>query len=120
MKTYLCSIILQISRFGIFRHWGLYAMLATDEWTMTEKDLNYKEYAKLTGGFYPSKFDATQWVDAIKTSGAKCICFTSRHHEGFSMFHTRYSNYNIVDATPFKRDVNRIHLPQKYTICNRN
>ena len=93
------------AKFGIFLHWGLYAMLATGEWTMTNKNLNYKEYAKLTGGFYPSKFDAARWVSAIKASGAKYICFTSRHHEGFSMFHTRYSDYNVVDATPFKRDI---------------
>lgn len=93
------------AKFGIFLHWGLYSMLATGEWTMTNKDLNYKEYAKLAGGFYPSKFDAAQWVSAIKASGAKYICITSRHHEGFSMFNTRYSDYNIVDATPFKRDI---------------
>lgn len=95
----------QDEKFGIFLHWGLYAMLATGEWTMTNKDLNYHEYAKLAGGFYPSKFSAREWVSAIKASGAKYICFTTRHHEGFSMFHTKYSDYNIVDATPFKRDV---------------
>lgn len=93
------------ARFGIFLHWGLYAMLATGEWTMTNNNLNYKEYAKLAGGFYPSRFNAAEWVAAIKASGAKYICFTSRHHEGFSMFHTRYSDYNVVDATPFKRDI---------------
>lgn len=93
------------SKFGIFLHWGLYCMLATGEWTMTNNNLNYKEYAKLAGGFYPSRFNAAKWVAAIKASGAKYICFTSRHHEGFSMFHTRYSDYNIVDATPFRRDV---------------
>ena len=93
------------NRFGIFLHWGIYSMLATGEWTMTNKNLNYKEYAKLAGGFYPSKFDAAKWVSAIKVSGAKYICFTSRHHDGFSMFHTRFSDYNIVDATPFKRDI---------------
>lgn len=93
------------NKFGIFLHWGLYSMLATGEWTMTNKDLNYQEYAKLAGGFYPAKFDAARWVAAIKASGAKYICFTTRHHEGFSMFHTRYSDYNIVDGTPFKRDI---------------
>ena len=82
------------ARFGIFLHWGLYAMLATGEWTMTNNNLNYKEYAKLAGGFYPSKFNAAEWVAAIKASGAKYICFTSRHHEGFSMFDTKYSDYN--------------------------
>ena len=93
------------ARFGIFLHWGLYAMLATGEWTMTNNNLNYKEYAKLAGGFYPSKFNAAERVAAIKASGAKYICFTSRHHEGFSMFDTKYSDYNVVDATPFKRDI---------------
>ena len=72
---------------------------------MAQKNLNYKEYAKLAEGFYPSKFDAAKWVSAIKASGAKYICFTSRHHDGFSMFNTKYSDYNIVDATPFKRDI---------------
>ncbi len=95
----------QDAKFGIFLHWGLYSMLVTGEWTMTDKDINYKEYAKLAGGFYPSKFNAADWVAAIKASGAKYICFTTRHHEGFSMFKTKYSPYNIVDATPFKRDI---------------
>ena len=95
----------QDSKFGIFLHWGLYAMLATGEWTMTNKDLNYKEYAKLAGGFYPSRFSAKEWVSQIKASGAKYICFTTRHHEGFSMFKTKYSDYNVVDASPFKRDI---------------
>lgn len=95
----------QDSKFGIFLHWGLYSMLATGEWTMSDKNLNYKEYAKLAGGFYPSRFNAAEWVSAIKAAGAKYICFTTRHHEGFSMFHTHYSDYNIVDATPFKRDI---------------
>lgn len=95
----------QDSKFGIFLHWGLYAMLATGEWTMTNNDLNYKEYAKLAGGFYPSRFSAKEWVSQIKASGAKYICFTTRHHEGFSMFKTKYSDYNVVDASPFKRDI---------------
>ena len=64
----------QDAKFGIFLHWGLYSMLATGEWTMTNKDLNYKEYAKLAGGFYPGNFDAAKWVSAIKASGAKYIC----------------------------------------------
>ena len=89
----------QDNKFGIFLHWGLYAMLATGEWTMTNINLNYKEYAKLAGGFYPSKFDADKWVQSIKASGARYICFTTRHHEGFSMFDTKYSDYNVVKAT---------------------
>ena len=92
-------------RFGIFLHWGLYAMLGQGEWTMTNLDLNYREYEKLAGGFYPAKFDARAWVTAFREAGARYICFTTRHHDGFSMFHTRQSPYNIVDATPFARDV---------------
>ena len=71
----------QDAKFGIFIHWGLYAMLATGEWTMTNKNINYKEYEKLADAFYPHNFNAKEWVDAIKGSGAKYICFTSRHHE---------------------------------------
>ena len=95
----------QDNKFGIFLHWGLYSMLAQGEWVMTNRNLDHLEYRKLASGFYPSKFNAAEWVAAIKASGAKYICFTTRHHEGFSMWHTRYSDYNIVDATPFKRDV---------------
>lgn len=101
----------QDNKFGVFLHWGLYAMLATGEWTMTNNNLNYKEYAKLAGGFYPSKFDADKWVAAIKASGAKYICFTTRHHDGFSMFDTKFSNYNVAKATPFKRDIVKELLP---------
>ena len=54
---------------------------------------------------YPASFDARQWVKAIKASGAKYICFTSRHHDGFSLYDTAYSDYDIMDASPFKRDV---------------
>ncbi len=95
----------QDNKFGIFIHWGIYSMLGDGEWVMHNKNINHDEYAKLASGFYPSKFNAAEWVSAIKASGAKYICFTSRHHDGFSMFDTKYSDYNIVKATPFKRDV---------------
>ncbi len=95
----------QDNKFGIFLHYGIYSMLADGEWAMHNKNLNYKEYAKLAGGFYPSKFNAAEWVAAIKASGAKYICFTTRHHDGFSMFDSKYTDYNVVKATPFKRDI---------------
>ncbi len=91
-------------RFGIFLHWGIYSMFGQGEWY-----LNYgpraDEYAKAARGFYPADFDAEAWVKAIKGSGAKYLCFTTRHHDGFSMWHTKQSPYNIVDATPFGRDI---------------
>lgn len=92
-------------KFGIFLHWGIYSTFAQGEWYMTNAGINHNEYAKVASSFYPSKFDAKAWVKAFKEAGAKYICFTTRHHDGFSMFHTQYSPYNIVDATPFKRDV---------------
>ena len=92
-------------RFGIFIHWGVYSMLATGEWTMTNRDLNYKEYAKLAGGFFPASFNAEEWVSAIKDAGAKYICFTTRHHDGFSMFNSGVTGYDIMDASPFRRDI---------------
>ncbi len=95
----------QDNKFGVFIHWGIYSMIAHGEWFMQLHNIHRDEYAKLASGFYPSRFDAAEWVSAIKAAGAKYICITSRHHDGFSMFHTKWSDYNIVDATPFKRDV---------------
>lgn len=95
----------QDNKFGIFLHWGIYSMTAQGEWYMQTNNINWQEYAKMASGFYPSRFNAAEWVSAIKASGAKYICITSRHHDSFSMFHTKWSDFNIVDATPFKRDV---------------
>lgn len=92
-------------RFGIFIHWGIYSMFAQGEWYLQNAGLNRDEYAKAADAFYPHRFDAKEWVSAIKASGAKYICFTTRHHDSFSMWDTEQSEYNIVDATPFKRDV---------------
>ena len=92
-------------RFGIFLHWGIYSEFAQGEWYLDTGQLQNEEYMKAASCFYPVLFDAGEWVRAIKESGAKYITFTSRHHDGFSMWHTKESPYNIVDATPFKRDV---------------
>lgn len=93
------------SKFGIFLHWGIYSMFGQGEWYMQTGGLDCHEYAKAASGFYPSKFDAKKWISAFKDAGAKYICFTTRHHDGFSMFDTQYSDYDIIDATPFKRDI---------------
>lgn len=92
-------------RFGIFIHWGIYSMFAQGEWYLQNAGLDRDEYAKAADAFYPHRFDAKAWVAAVKASGAKYICFTTRHHDSFSMWDTAQSEYNIVDATPFKRDV---------------
>ena len=91
-------------RFGIFIHWGIYSMFGQGEWY-----LNYgptaEEYMKAAKGFYPADFNAREWVSAIKDAGARYICVTTRHHDGFSMFDTAENEYNIVDGTPFRRDI---------------
>lgn len=92
-------------KFGIFLHWGIYSMFGQGEWYMNNANLDWREYAKAASGFYPAKFDAKAWVSAIKDSGAKYITITSRHHDGFSMWGTKQSDFNIVDGTPYGKDV---------------
>lgn len=92
-------------RFGIFLHWGIYSMFGQGEWYLQNAKIDRLEYAKVADAFYPHRFNAWEWVRAIKEAGAQYICLTSRHHDGFSMWKTDESDYNIVDATPFKRDV---------------
>lgn len=95
----------QDQKFGIFLHWGIYSMLGQGEWVMHNRDINYQEYRHLADGFYPSKFNANEWVEAFKDAGAKYVTFTTRHHDSFSMFKTAASTYNIVDGTPYAHDV---------------
>ena len=92
-------------RFGIFIHWGIYSEYAQGEWYLNSGHLQHDEYQKAASCFYPHRFNALEWVKAFKDAGARYITFTSRHHDGFSMWHTKESKYNIVDATPFGRDV---------------
>lgn len=91
-------------KFGIFLHWGIYSMFGQGEWFLNYGP-THEEYSKAAAGFYPAKFDADSWIDAFKDAGAKYITFTSRHHDGFSMWDTDQSDYNIVDATPYGKDI---------------
>lgn len=90
---------------GIFIHWGIYSMYGQGEWFLHSRGVNAEEYAKAAKGFYPANFDARQWADAFRDAGARYVTFTSRHHDGFSMWRTAQSPYNIVDDTPWGRDV---------------
>ena len=102
------------ARFGMFIHWGLYAVPAGEwdgkeipgisEWIMLRAGIPVNEYEKLAQQFNPIKFDAEKWVLSAKNAGMKYIVITSKHHDGFAMFRSKASNYNIYDATPFKRD----------------
>lgn len=71
---------------------------------MTNENINCHEYAKVAQAFYPHNFNAHQWIAAIKKSGARYITFTTRHHEGFSMWDTKQSDYNIMH-TPYGKDI---------------
>ena len=88
----------------MFIHWGVYSQLAQSEWVMENRSLNVENYEWLASTFNPVKFNAREWVSLAKAAGVGYITITSRHHDGFSMFATKASRYNIVDFTPFKRD----------------
>jgi alpha-L-fucosidase len=102
------------ARFGMFIHWGLYADPAGEwkgeqipgisEWIMARAAIPVKEYETIAENFNPTKYDAEAWVQLAKYAGMKYIVITSKHHDGFAMFHSKASKYNIVDATPFDRD----------------
>jgi len=93
------------SRFGMFIHWGIYSLMAKGEWIMYVDRIPNKEYEKLAGQFNPILFDAEECVKLAKKTGMKYIVITAKHHDGFSMFKTEVDSYNIVDATPYGKDV---------------
>jgi alpha-L-fucosidase len=103
------------AKYGLFIHWGLYAIPAGEwkgarvpgigEWIMNRAKIPVREYETLASQFNPVKFDADAWVQLAQDAGMKYIVITSKHHDGFALFGSRASRYNVVDATPFKRDV---------------
>lgn len=107
------------ARFGMFIHWGLYSVLggewdgqdygkemggASAEWIMLRAPVPTDKYEELAKRFNPTHFDAKTWVSLAKKAGMKYVVITAKHHDGFSMFDSRMTDYDIVDATPFKRD----------------
>jgi len=103
------------ARFGMFIHWGLYAVPAgtyngkrvdgIGEWIMNNAKIPVKEYEKYADQFNPIGFNADQWVRMAKNAGMKYIVITSKHHDGFCLWDSKVTNYDIMDATPFKRDI---------------
>ncbi len=100
------------ARFGLFIHWGLYAVPAGEwggetrhaEWIRTTAQIPLEEYDQLVHRFNPVKFDADAWVRMAKDAGMKYIVITTKHHDGFSLFDSDHSDFDIM-ATPFKRDI---------------
>jgi len=102
------------ARYGLFIHWGLYAQPAgvwqgkryygISEWLMKRAKIPAADYAGIARNFNPTAFDARAWVRFAKAAGFKYIVITSKHHDGFAMFGSKASDFNIVDRTPFGRD----------------
>ncbi len=92
------------AKLGLFVHWGIYSLLGHGEWVMDKDKLPIKEYARLLPRFNPARFDADMWVKVAKSAGARYITVTSKHHDGFSMFASKLTDYDVVDATPYRTD----------------
>ena len=82
----------QDAKFGMFIHWGLYAIEGKGEWAMFNNKIPAEEYAKLADRFNPQHFDANIWAKVAKDAGMKYIIITSKHHEGFAMFDSKVSD----------------------------
>ena len=95
----------QDARFGLFVHWGVYSLLADGEWVMNQRKIPAKDYEKIAAFFNPTAFDPAEWVSLVKAAGMKYITITSKHHDGFAMWDSKVSDYDIVDRTPYKKDV---------------
>ena len=103
------------AKYGLFIHWGLYALPAGEwkgkpvpgigEWIMNRAKIPVREYEALAKQWNPVKFDAEAWVRLAQDAGMRYIVITSKHHDGFALFGSKASPYNVVDATPFKRDI---------------
>lgn len=104
------------AQFGMMAHWGLYSLLGGEwkgrpgdhpygEWIMQGNKIPLKEYSALAKAFNPILFDAKDWMKRARDAGMKYFVITSKHHDGFALYHSRVSTYNVVDATPFRRDV---------------
>ena len=100
------------ARFGMFIHWGLYAVPAGEwkgqtnhaEWIRETAKIPLEEYNQFVGQFNPVKFNADDWVSMAKDAGMKYIVITSKHHDGFGLFNSRQTDFDVM-STPFKRDI---------------
>ena len=91
-------------KFGMFVHFGLYSQTKWHEQYQMRKGVAKSEYVKLKDTFNPYKFNAEELVLFLKSAGAQYLCFTAKHHDGFCMWHTKYTDYNIKN-TPYKKDI---------------
>lgn len=92
------------NRLGMFIHWGIYSVSGVQDQVIARFDMDNKEYEKYASVFNPQKYNPQKWVSLAKKAGMKYICFTSKHHDGFCMWDTKYTSYNIMN-TPYGKDV---------------
>src|SRR5215471_18603878 len=95
----------QDAKFGLFIHWGVYSVLGDGEWIMETRPINRTDYSKLPNFFNPTKFDPAAWVALAKAAGMKYITITSKHHDGFAMFNSKLTDWNVVARTPYGKDI---------------
>ena len=95
----------QDDRFGVFIHWGTYSVLGRGEWVMNIEKIPVNEYEKLPSQFNPEKFNAAEWVGTFKKAGAKYITITSKHHDGFALFPSDVTEWDIANASPYGKDL---------------
>src|SRR5690606_26811422 len=95
----------QEARFGLFIHWGVYSVVGAGEWVMHNRRMTVADYEQLPGRFNPTAFDPDAWVRLAKQAGMRYITITSKHHDGFAMWDSQVSDYDVVDRTPYGRDV---------------
>lgn len=103
------------AKFGMMVHWGLYSIIGGEwkgkrnpyvgEWSQNWFSIPREEYRQLAKVFNPIYFNAEEWVQLAKEAGMQYLVFTAKHHEGFAMYDSKVSDYNICKATPFGRDV---------------
>lgn len=101
------------NQFGMFIHWGIYALKGWHEQYRLRLKPDRSEYSKLADEFNPVKYNPTEWVMLAKNAGMKYICFTAKHHDGFCMWNTKFTDFNIMN-TPYGKDV----LKQLADACN--
>jgi alpha-L-fucosidase len=94
----------QDARFGMFIHWGPTAVEPREDWLMHTERISVPDYEAISRRLNPTKFNADEWVSIAADAGQKWLVFTTKHHDGFSMFDTALSDYKITTFTPFKRD----------------
>lgn len=92
------------AKFGLFIHWGPFSIPGSGEWVMNDRNITVKNYTRLMNFFDPIEFNAQQWVAMAKAAGMKYITLITRHHDGFSMWDTKYSDFNIMNS-PYHKDI---------------